>query len=148
MQNAYSVANLTATDRKVLAALTRDSRASVTQLAKDVEASRATVQASMDKLLAQGVIQRFTIEVDASVGADVVRAMTTIKVEGNMTSEVVRTLRRVPEVVSLHSTNGAWDLVAHIEAASLADFDRILRETREISGILNSETSILLRTTK
>jgi len=29
-------------------------------------------------------------------------------------------------------------------AASLADFDRILREVRQIDGVLNSETSLLL----
>ncbi|MEM6409377.1 MAG: Lrp/AsnC family transcriptional regulator [Pseudomonadota bacterium] len=136
--------DLTPSDRKVLAALTRDARAPVTKLAQELGLSRATIQASIDRLVTERVIQRFTVEIDPSAGAEAIRAVTTIKVEGNLTSAVVRTLNRMPEVVLLHSTNGAWDLVAQIEATSLADFDRVLRICREIPGILSSETSILL----
>lgn len=136
--------DLTPSDRKVLAALIRDARAPVTKLAQELGLSRATVQASIDRLVKEQVIQRFTVEIDPSAGAEAIRAVTTIKVEGNLTSAVVRTLNRTPEVVLLHSTNGAWDLVAQIEATSLADFDRVLRICREIPGILSSETSILL----
>ena len=46
----------------------------------------------------------------------------------------------------MHTTNGAWDLVAEIQASSLAEFDIALREVRLIDGIANSETSILLST--
>lgn len=140
--------DLTPTDRKLLAALTRDARASVTTLASQIGVSRATVQTSLERLVSSGTIQRFTVDVDPSAGGDLVRAVMTIEVQGNLTSAVVRALNKMPEVVSLHSTNGAWDLVAQIETASLADFDGLLRRTREISGILNSETSLLLTTAK
>lgn len=136
--------DLSPSDRKVLAALTRHARAPVTQLAQELGLSRATVQASMERLVTERVIQRFTVEIDPAAGAEAIRAVTTIKVEGNLTSAVVRQLNRIPEVISLHSTNGAWDLVAQIEAVSLSDFDRVLRVCREIPGILSSETSILL----
>ncbi len=72
----------------------------------------------------------------------------TIEVQGNLTSSIVKTLKKMPEIVSLHSTNGAWDLVAQIETSNLPEFDGLLRRTREIAGILNSETSILLNTAK
>ena len=94
------------------------------------------------------VIQRFTIEVDVSAGVDLIKAVMTIEVQGNLTSSVVKALKKMPEIVSLHSTNGAWDLVAQIETTSLPEFDGLLRRTREITGILNSETSILLNTAK
>ena len=35
-------------------------------------------------------------------------------------------------------------VVAEIEAAGLADIDGVLRKIREIPGVLNSETSLLL----
>ena len=140
--------DLSPTDRKLLAALTRDARASVTTLASQIGVSRATVQTSMDRLMTSNTIQRFTIDVDPGAGGELVRAVMTIEVQGNLTSAVVRALNKMPEVVSLHSTNGAWDLVAQIETTSLADFDGLLRRTREIPGILNSETSLLLTTAK
>ena len=57
-------------------------------------------------------------------------------------------LRAMPEIVSLHTTNGTWDLIARVETTSLPEFDRVLREVREIRGVLNSETCLLLDTAK
>jgi DNA-binding Lrp family transcriptional regulator len=57
---------------------------------------------------------------------------------------VTKRLRGFPEIVALHTTNGGWDLVAEILTTTIADFDRVLREIRQIEGVLNSETSLLL----
>lgn len=138
--------NTSLTERKLLAALTRDARASVTTLAHELGVSRATVQSTLDKLVTTGVITRFTIDTDPSEHHDVLRAISLVEVKGTMTSSVIRSLNRIPEVTSVSSTNGAWDLVVHLEAASLPEFDRLLTMIRELEGILNSETSILLKT--
>jgi DNA-binding Lrp family transcriptional regulator len=44
----------------------------------------------------------------------------------------------------IYSTNGAWDLVVEIRAETLPQFDRVLREIREVKGVTNSESSLLL----
>ena len=67
-----------------------------------------------------------------------------IEVVGKSTTQVIRKLRGLPEPQTLHTTNGAWDLVAEIQTSSLAEFDRIPRDVRMIDGISNGETSILL----
>jgi len=69
-----------------------------------------------------------------------------IEVVGRSTSQVIQKLRGMPELQVLHTTNGAWDLVAEIQTSSLSEFDRVLRDVRMIDGVLNSETSILLST--
>ena len=148
MIESVEMSELNTTDRKLLAILRQNARASITTIAQQLGVSRATVQASLGRLLQSNVIQRFTIEVDASAGVDLIKAVMTIEVQGNLTSSVVKALKKMPEIVSLHSTNGAWDLVAQIETTSLPEFDGLLRRTREINGILNSETSILLNTAK
>ena len=138
--------DLTLQDRRLLTALKQDGRASITRLAQTLGQSRATVQARLDRLTQSGVIQRFTIEVDAAAAADadMIRAVMMIELEGVMTRSVTRLLKQMPAIVSLHSTNGTWDLVAQIETVNLPEFDRVLREIREIKGVLNSETSLLL----
>ena len=136
--------DLTLQDRKLVAALKQDGRASITRLAQTLGQSRATVQARLDRLIGSGVIQRFTIDVDASADADMIRAVMMIELEGVLTRSVTRKLKLMPAIVSLHSTNGTWDLVAQIETVNLPEFDRVLREIREIKGVLNSETSLLL----
>ena len=135
---------LTHTDRKLLLALKKDSRASVTTLSGEIGVARATIQASIKRLVEAGVIQRFTIDIDPLTERDLVRAVMSIEVQGVMNSTVIRALKRMPEISSLHSTNGIWDLVAQIETPDLMSFDLLLRRTREIEGILNTQTSILL----
>jgi DNA-binding Lrp family transcriptional regulator len=139
-----SMLDLSATDRRLIHALQQDGRASVTTLAGKLRVSRATVQNRMERLVSTGIIRRFTIEVDASAEVEVIRAVMMIELEGTLARSVTGSLKRLAEIVSLHSTNGTWDLVAHIETSSLPEFDRVLREVREIKGVLNSETSILL----
>jgi len=48
----------------------------------------------------------------------------------------------------VHSTNGRWDLVAEINAADLAQLDRVLTDIRTLRAVANSETSILLSEVK
>lgn len=136
--------DLTTTDKRLLAALKQDARISITTLAAKLNVSRATVQNRLDRLIDAAVIQRFTIKVDASVDSDTIRAVMMIELEGTKASSVTRALQRIPEIASLHTTNGNWDLIAHVETFSLPEFDRVLRQVREIKGVLNSETNILL----
>ncbi len=62
--------------------------------------------------------------------------------------DVGASLRGFPEVRSLNTTNGRWDLVAEIEADSLPAFDDVLRRIRQVEGITATETSILLAARK
>jgi len=94
------------------------------------------------------LLARFTIDLGSKASVGMIQAVMLIEVQGNLARTVVRSLRQMPQIVSLHSTNGAWDLVAHIETTSLPEFDRTLREVREFNGILNSETSLLLDNAK
>ncbi|MDX1780445.1 MAG: Lrp/AsnC family transcriptional regulator [Thalassovita sp.] len=134
---------LSTTDRRLIAALRDDARASITELAHIVGVSRTTVKTRIDALIAEGRIRKFTIETDSDY-RDQVRAITTIELQGSMSRMVIRALRKIPEVVSIYSTNGAWDLVLEIRSETLPQFDRVLREIRDVKGVLNSETSLLL----
>ena len=131
-------------DRELIALLRHDGRAPFSKLAQILKISRGTVQNHIDRLLASGILLGFTVRVQKNSEPDSVRAVMMIEVVGKSTTEVIRKLHGLPELEALHTTNGAWDLVAEIRAASLSDFDRLLREVRYIDGVLNSETSILL----
>jgi DNA-binding Lrp family transcriptional regulator len=139
----YKMIDLDDTDRRLLGTLRQEARASVTTLAGRLGLARTTVQARMDRLISGGVIRRFTIDT-APIGGEPVRAVMTIAVQGPMSRAVVRALRAMPELRALHSTNGAWDMVAEIETETLARFDAVLRAVREIPGVTNSEASLLL----
>ena len=131
-------------DRALLAALKENARASVTELSHQLSLSRTTVKQRLDKLIENQAIRKFTIVTDTDDDA-IVRAVMTIELQGSMSRSVSRALRGLPEITALYSTNGAWDLVAEIHTDTLGEFDRVLRQVREISGVLNSETSLLLQ---
>ncbi len=133
-------------DRRLIAALREDGRASVSTLAATLGLARGTVRNRIDALLARGVIRRFTVELGVDHEPEIVRAVMSIEINGAQTRAVVRALSNMPEVTAVHSTNGAWDLVAEIRTATLPEFDRVLREVRALPGVSNSETSLLLDT--
>jgi DNA-binding Lrp family transcriptional regulator len=131
-------------DRRLISALREDGRAPLSKLATILGVARGTVQARLDRLLESGAVLGFTIRVRQDHESGQVRAIMLIEVSGKSTTAVIRNLRGLPELHSLHTTNGAWDLVGEIRADSLQDFDRVLREVRTTEGVLNSETSLLL----
>lgn len=131
-------------DQSLLAALKQDSRQSVTSLASRIGVSRVTVQSRLQRLRDTGVIRRFTIETQLASDDHIVRAVMFIELKGAMTRRVIHVLNGISAITELHSTNGVWDLVAQITAQSLPEFDQVLRQVREIEGVTNSETCLLL----
>lgn len=131
-------------DRRIIAHLRGDGRASLAKLADAIGVARGTVQNRLDRLAETGTLLGFTVRIREDYDDRRVHAVMMIEVVGKSTTQVIRKLRGIPEIASLHTTNGKWDLVADIRAGSLSDFDRVLREIRMIDGVSNSETSLLL----
>ncbi len=90
------------------------------------------------------MITGFTVRTRELPDERKVRAVAMLEVAGRHTPTVARQLRRISEITALHTTNGAWDLVAEIETRNLVEFDRVLARMREIDGISRSDTSLLL----
>ncbi|WP_431098733.1 Lrp/AsnC family transcriptional regulator [Polaromonas aquatica] len=136
------------TDRQLLSLLRDDARASVASIAKVLRVSRGTVQNRLAKLEADGTITGYTVRLKPQAEGHRIRAFMTVAVEGNRTDAVLAALRGDPAVSALHTTNGRWDMVAELQADSLEAFDRVLSRIRLLEGIANTETSLLLSTTK
>lgn len=136
------------TDRRLLSILRDNARASVAAMAKSLGVARGTVQNRLARLEADGVIAGYTVRLRLHDEDQGVRALMTVAVEGNRTDEVLRALKGDPAVCALHTTNGRWDIVAELRTESLEAVDRVLGRIRQIDGISNTETSLLLSTHK
>lgn len=136
------------TDRKLLALLRANAREPAAVLAKKLKVSRGTVQNRIARMLASGSIRGFTVRTAPELSTSRIRAVMCIAIEGEKSAKVTRALQGFPEVESVYTTNGRWDLVAEIGTDSLADFSRTLDEIRLIEGIAATETSILLASAK
>ena len=144
--NPYNVimTSLDDLDRRLLSALRENGREPVAALARRLDVSRATVNSRLARLVDSGTIVGFSVRVRDETNAGSIRAISLLEVEGRATDKVIRALKGLPEIRALHTTNGAWDLVAELAMENLAAFDQVLGRIRSIEGIVNSESSLLL----
>ncbi|NNM57711.1 MAG: Lrp/AsnC family transcriptional regulator [Acidocella sp.] len=135
-----------ALDTKLTTQLRHNGRQSISDLATQLGVSRATVRARMERLENSGVILGYTVILKSDATELPVRGIMMIEIEGFATDRVVRSLSGFPEISSIHTTNGRWDLVVELGTGTLSDFDAVLRRIRLIQGVINSETNLLLAT--
>ncbi|GFZ81642.1 Lrp/AsnC family transcriptional regulator [Elstera cyanobacteriorum] len=133
-------------DERLITLLRHNGRRSVSDLALELGVSRATVRARIERLEASGAILGYTVILRADTVDLPVRGIMMVEIEGHVGDRVIRSLGGIAEVSEVHTTNGRWDLVVELGAATLSDFDTVLRRIRLIPGITNSETSLLLAT--
>lgn len=133
-------------DRKIVTLLRGNGRRSISDLAMETGSSRATVRGRIERMEEDGTILGYTVMLRADALEDAVRGVMMIEIEGHVTDRVIRTLGGFPEVSQIHTTNGRWDLLVELSAASLTEFDAVLRTIRLVPGITGSETNLLLST--
>lgn len=132
-------------DRALIAELKLNGRAPVAQLARDLGVTRATINSRIERLIADRVILGFTVKLADPVEDKSIRAICQLAIEGRNVASARQQLRGLTEVTAMHSTNGEWDVVVELSAASLAELDHVLGELRGMEGIYRSETSLLLQ---
>ena len=132
------------TDRRLIALLRKDARSSVATLAARLGVSRGTVTNRLRKLEDDQVIVGYTVRLRPDAEPNKIRAWMWVLVEGNQTRAVIASLLGEPGVAALHDTNGRWDLLAELRAATMAELSQVLERVRLTKGIANTETSILL----
>lgn len=135
---------LDSVDRRLLALLRHNAREPIASIAQKLGISRVTARSRLERLLANGVIENFTITLGAGVQSRMIRAIMLVKVEGTKSDYVVRELNKITEVVDLYSTSGQWDSIVILEADTLTHFDLMLRNISKITGIKMTETSMML----
>ena len=135
-------------DRKLLAMLRDDGRASVATLAKHLGVARGTVQNRLAKLEADGTIVGYSVRLKPQHEEQRIRGLMMVTVQGSRLEAVLKSLRGEAAVAALHTTNGHWDIVAEVRADSLQAFDAVLTRIRQLDGIASTETSLLLSTHK
>lgn len=133
-------------DAHLIAALKRNGRASLSELAAQLGVTRSTVRVRLDRLVQGGEIAGFTVLTRSDVRPDPVRGLMMLEIAGRGAEKVMKQLQRMTEVQAVHSTNGTWDLIAEIGTDTLEKFDQALFAIRRLDGVTRSETNFLLST--
>jgi DNA-binding Lrp family transcriptional regulator len=130
-------------DRRLIAELRINGRASVPQLAQILGVARATAQKRLDRLIESGDIKGFTVRLKDDISRDLIRAFILVEVSGSP-KHTVAAIKRLPGVASLSNTNGVWDAVAEIEVSTMSELNQLISTVRGTEGVSKSETFILL----
>ncbi|MDP2734450.1 MAG: Lrp/AsnC family transcriptional regulator [Hoeflea sp.] len=138
------MATLDDVDVRLIAALRRDGRATISDLAGKLKLARATVRSRIERLVASGEIAGFSVLTRADVTAAPVRGLTLICIEGRGTERIMAQLQGFPAVQAVHSTNGRWDLIIELATDTLQQLDDTLVRIRNLDGITSSETNLIL----
>jgi DNA-binding Lrp family transcriptional regulator len=133
-------------DQRLVQALRHDGRKSISKLSIELQLSRATVRARMERLERSGEILGYTVILRAEAVEMPVRGLMLIELEGRAADRVISTLSGFVEVTAVHTTNGKWDIIAELATEDLSMLDAVLRRIRNLPGVKSSDTSLLLAT--
>jgi DNA-binding Lrp family transcriptional regulator len=133
-------------DEKLLSLLQRDARASISDLARAMSVSRATVQNRMQKLQDSGVIKGYTLDLGEAYLANLVSAHVSIKVKQKLTARTNIELRQLPQISALYAISGEYDLIAIVQAQSTEQLSHLLDDIGNLEGVERTTSSVILET--
>lgn len=137
---------LSRADEALLAVLRENARASAAEIARRLKLSRTTVQSRIQRLERLGVIAGYTVRVGEEFSRERIRALIMVTVLPKQMPAVVDALRAMPEVRSLQSVSGAWDLVALAIVPTVGDMDELTDRIGALPGVERTTSSLVLST--
>jgi Lrp/AsnC family transcriptional regulator, regulator for asnA, asnC and gidA len=134
---------------RIIDILNRDASRPFVEIAKELEISDATVHMRVRRLMAAGIIRKFTIATDSQLlGYDHIAFMG-INIKEGSTDEVTASLSQFDEILELHEMYGQFDLLLKIRSKSLEEMrDIVVNKIRRIPQITDGELMTVLKTIK
>jgi len=128
-------------DRQILSILRRDARTPYTEIADRVGTSEGTVRNRVERLVEDGIIERFTVA--TSTGN--VKSMIELSVDVNVdTSAVSDRIIEWKEVDSVWQVSGDQDIVLVVDAADTERVNQLITRARELDEVVNTKTRLIL----
>jgi DNA-binding Lrp family transcriptional regulator len=137
---------LSEADQALIALLRENARASTAELARRLGVSRTTVQSRIERLETRGVIAGYGVRLSSDYEQGLVKAHVLLTVAPKAADAVVRSLRMLPEVRTVHSVSGTFDMIVVVEAPSIRDLDALLDRIGALDGVERTLSSIILST--
>jgi DNA-binding Lrp family transcriptional regulator len=133
-------------DHQLLSLLRENARSPTAELARRLGLSRTTVQSRIERLERSGVVAGYTVKVADEVEANLVRTYVLVTLAPKQTRSVEAALRRIPEVRTLHSVSGPFDLLAILAAGSIGELDAAIDRIGLLEGVERTTSAIVLST--
>ena len=140
-----SIRQIDSVDRALIAAVSRDARISLTDLAEAINVSRSTAHTRLQRLRDENIITGFTATVDPQALGLGVAALVFIDIEQHDWRTLRTELAAIPGVEYLAMCAGRFDLMLIARAESIpAMRDVLLEQIQRIPGVRSTESVIIL----
>lgn len=133
-------------DHRLLMLLRSNARASISDLARELNLSRSTVQNRIQKLETTGVIKGYSVDYGSEYSESLVCAHIHIKVKQKLTAKTNQQLQKISYISALYAVNGEFDFIAVIQAKSLQQLSKIIDDIGQFEGVERTNSSIIMET--
>ncbi|HEU4337350.1 MAG TPA: Lrp/AsnC family transcriptional regulator [Nocardioides sp.] len=143
---AEAQVRLDATAKRIIELLQEDGRISYAAIAKAVGLSEAAARARVQKLLDSEVMQVVAVTDPTQVGFTR-QAMIGVRTEGDP-MKVGDRVAQVDEVDYVVTTAGSFDLLVEVVCEDDPHLLDVIRQIRELEGVVSTETFVYLKLNK
>ncbi|TVT17597.1 Lrp/AsnC family transcriptional regulator [Amycolatopsis acidiphila] len=134
-------------DRKIIAALRMNGRATYAELSRTVGLSASSVHERVGKLEAAGVITGYHAVVNpGTVGLGVTALVGIHPTDTAENDELAEALADLPEVESCYAVAGDEAFVVKVRVSTVDDLEQTLGGLRRIHGVARTRTTVVLST--
>ena len=145
-------AKLDALDRRILAVLRENARATNVEIAEAVGLSEAPCSRRLRRLETEGVIRGYTARLEPeAIGIGFVAYVTLVLdyITASTAQEFVERIQEIPEIVTCYIVSGSYDAILHVAAKDSTTYsDIVFNQLRRIPGVKDVRSSFVMRTIK
>jgi Lrp/AsnC family leucine-responsive transcriptional regulator len=132
-------------DRKLLAALRGNARATWAELARSVGLSAPAVHERVSKLESSGVITGYHAAIDPGALGRSMNALIGIFITDDAdTDDVAADLARLPEVEDCWFVAGEETFVVKVSSPDIGGLEQVIRTLNSVPGIARTRTTVVL----
>lgn len=139
-------------DRNILAALGRDGRASMAELAEKVGLSKTPVQARVKKLEKDGVIRGYSAVIDREKIGEGHVAFVQVKLSDTRSAALDafnKAVQAAPEIEQCHMMAASFDYLLKVRTRDIASYRRVLGERiSALPYVAQTSTFVAMETVK
>ena len=132
-------------DRRIVAALVDDGRATYAEVGARVGLSASAVKRRVDRLRGSGAITGFSARVDPSALGWTTEAYVELFCRGRTSpAEIAAAVGKHPEVVAASTVTGEADALLHIRAADMRHFEQVVERISAEPMVVRTRSVIAL----
>ena len=132
-------------DAKIIEILKKNSRTPFTEVASMLGVSDATIHQRLKKLKDEGVLLRYTVEINEDLLAKKIHGFALINVNLGHLEEVISKLTLNNSINKIYETHGMNDLIVLLDAGNLDELRELIIEIRQIENISSIKITTILK---